>query len=55
MACTGRTDHDVLSSPDELRDGGRDDALLAHRDAGRRRLAAHAGTPRACRIVVVDD
>ncbi|GAA4984415.1 hypothetical protein GCM10023205_63100 [Yinghuangia aomiensis] len=55
LACTGRTDHDALSSPEQLRGEGWDDALLAHRDAGRRRLAVPADTLRACRIVVVDD
>ncbi|MDI2125449.1 hypothetical protein [Yinghuangia seranimata] len=55
LACTGRVDHDVLSSPDQLLAGGWDESLLPHRDAGRRTLAVPSDTLRACRIVVTED
>lgn len=55
LACTGRVDHDVLGSPEQLLARGWDDVLLAHRDAGRRALAVPAHTARACRIVVAED
>lgn len=55
LACTGRVDHDVLSSPEQLLADGWDECLLAHRDSGLQTLAVPADTVRACSIVVAED